>query len=321
MCYIRTLRRPTFEFVSRNNVEWLDCTALAHFQWLVHAFSTRLGGVSGGPAKGLNLGFGTSDARVNVEKNRRRFFQALGVEDFELSALKQIHSTSIYQVIADPAGEVHHIPVGNPVPAHLDGQLPVGDAIMTAQPGILLSVRTADCLPVLLVDPRRHAIAALHAGWRGALARIAEKVVGAMRAVFKSDPHRMVAAIGPGIHACCYGVGEEVVAAFHGRFINSDRFFRPAAGDRVPAALVGRDSVPPPSPFLVPRAPQRRPAANLDLVAVVGDQLRAAGLHPTRIHAADYCTACRTDLFFSYRKEGARTGRLMAVIGIKPRGP
>jgi YfiH family protein len=295
----------------------VESSALARFRWLVHAFSTRAGGASRGACRGLNLGFIESDSRKTVESNRRDFLKALGTKSFSLAALRQVHSTHIFRAVARGTGQVDFIPAGSEAALETSGTLPVGDALVTDQPGILLSIRTADCLPVLIVDPRHRAIAALHAGWRGALGRLAEKVVGVMRGIFGSKPGDLVAAIGPGIRACCYGVGEEVVSAFRGRFVNSDEFFKPVAADAESAALAAQYPNLFLSPFPPGHAPQPHAAAQLDLVAAVRDQLLTAGLMPNRIHASEFCTACRTDLFFSHRKEGARTGRMMAAIGIR----
>jgi YfiH family protein len=186
---------------------------------------------------------------------------------------------------------------------------------VTDQPGILLSVRTADCVPLLLVDPARHAIAAVHAGWRGSLQRIAEKTVGEMRRAFHTQPEELLAAIGPSVRACCYEVGQEVVEAFHGRFTRCEGYFRqPRLVDASRAPQLQRSplflSTPPPR-----HAAEGVAAAHLDLVAVTRDQLGNAGLRSSNIQVADFCTACRTDLFFSHRKEG-KTGRMMAVIGM-----
>jgi YfiH family protein len=166
------------------------------------------------------------------------------------------------------------------------------------------------------VDPKQRAVAAVHAGWRGALERVIEKAVGDMRLAFGSDPQQLLAVLGPSIHACCYEVGEEVVEAFDGRFAPPAPFFRTlphrpeAATDR--HAILFLSAHPP------GHAPEQVPAAHLDLVAVAQHQLTSAGVAPSRISVADYCTACRTDLFFSHRKEGGRTGRQMAAIGIRP---
>ena len=317
LCYIDGLGQGSFKIVARKELQWLERRALARFPWLRHAFSTRCGGVSEDPAAGLNLGFITADVRANVEENRQRFFAALGAEGYSLAALRQRHSTHIYLVTRDASGQLEYRPAGFPAPQPPGHPLPVGDALLTNQPGILLSVRTADCLPVLLLDPRHRAVAAIHAGWRSALGRIIEKTVGVMRAVFGSDPHHLLAALGPSIRACCYEVGEEIVAAFCGRFAQGERFFREALPENPSAAFTARHS----QLFLSGQPPghptRPAPAAHLDLVAVAEDQLCSAGLRPSRIRVAEFCTACRTDLFFSYRKEGKNTGRTMAVIGIR----
>jgi YfiH family protein len=317
LCYIRCLGRSTWNLISRRGLTWVESGDLTRFPWLIHAFSTRAGGASRSPCRGLNLGFIESDARRTVERNRHLFLHAIGAASFSLATLKQVHSTHVFQAMAAGPGEVGFIPAGNDRPLRRGVTLPVGDALVTDRPGVLLSIRTADCLPVLIADPRRHAIAALHVGWRGALDRLAEKVVGVMRGVFGSTPRDLYAAIGPGIHVCCYGVGEEVVEAFRGRFLNSEKFFAPTPADATSAALAAKY----PNIFLSPVPPGHGPSlqasAQLDLVAVVRDQLLAAGLAGSRIRACELCTACRTDLFFSHRKEGARTGRMMAVIGIR----
>jgi hypothetical protein len=312
------LGQGTFRIVARDGLRWLECGAWARFSWLRHAFSTRCGGVSEGPAAGLNLAFIAADARANVEENRQRFFGALGTEGYSLAALRQRHSTHIYLVVRGPSGQLEYRPAGFPAPPPADHPLPVGDALLTREPGVLLSVRTADCLPVLVLDPRHRAVAAIHAGWRSALGRIIEKTVGLMRAVFGSDPRHLLAALGPSIRACCYEVGEEVVAAFCGRFAQGEQFFRQAPRENPSAGLTARH----PQRFLSGQPPghltRPAPAAHLDLVAVAQDQLRSAGLRPRQIQVARFCTACRTDLFFSHRKEGKNTGRTMAAIGIRP---
>jgi hypothetical protein len=277
------------------------------------------------------LGFTESDRRERVEENRRRFFQQLGVRDFTLAPLRQVHSSHSWVVARDrerrlafqfpgagvfaPDTRVLQSKIQNHRSKTPKAEPPGGDGLMTAEPGILLTIRVADCLPLLLVDPRRRVVAAVHAGWRGALARVIEKAVGDLRCAFGSDPQRLIAAAGPSIRACCYEVGEEVVDAFHGRFAAAEHFLRPlsagakTAGDR---ASIPFSSAAPPG-----HARKHAPAAHLDLVAVARDQLTRAGVKPAHILVADYCTACRTDLFFSHRREGARTGRQVAAIGIR----
>ena len=315
------LQRQAFKFVSRRGISWLECLRLNKLPWLVHAFSTRRGGAGEGPVAGLDLGLVPPDepaSAASLRENRRRFLERLGTRDFSLAEVRQIHSAVIYQVAFGSLGELTYHPSGLRLPPSADRRQPKGDALLTAEPGLLLCVRSADCLQVLLVDPRHRAVAAVHAGWRGALARVVEKTVGEIRRLFGSQPRELVAAVGPSIRACCYEVGEEVLDAFCGSFPNGEKFFRKPERKVVHRAgtLTDRASLPA-KDSSAHSLPGRR-TAHLDLVAVASDQLRTAGVAPSNIEVAPFCTACRTDLFFSHRKEGSRTGRMMAVIGIRP---
>jgi len=301
--------------VSRGGLGWLEAVRLSKLPWLVHAFSTRRGGHSQAPCAGLNLGFTESDERARVEQNRRRFLDQLGAKDFALASVRQVHSSHSLVVTRDREDRLAYQWPGGEVCTPEANQLPAGDGLMTSAPGILLTIRIADCLPLLLVDPTRRVVAAVHAGWRGALARIIEKAVGDMRRAFGSDPQELIAALGPSIRACCYEVGEEVVEAFHGGFADADRFFQPPANR--PEAAVDRRAILFESAYPPGHAPEHVPAARLDLTAVTRHQLSTAGVRSANILAADYCTACRTDLFFSHRREGGSTGRQAAAIGIR----
>ena len=274
----------------------LQILRLAPFRklpWLVHAFSTRPGGVSQLNARQvLNLSFVEWDTRENVAENRRLLQAALGTENFALVPLKQIHSDAIHMFSAAPAHSCK------------------GDAAVTNRPGLLLAVQTADCVPILLVDPRNRAVAAIHAGWKGTLARIAEKAVGRMRLEFGSKPADLLAALGPCIGPCCYEVGAEFVTKFSAQFADaSDYFDEPRSGEE-PNPLQWLNMMPPGH-----QPPLRN--VHLDLSKANRSQLVAAGLRPQNIFASGLCSACRPNLFFSHRREGARTGRLMAVIGIR----
>jgi len=266
--------------------------------WLVHGFSTRLGGCSavyGGSS--LNLGFTRHDSRAAVERNREIFLGALGAHSshWRLATQRQVHSDLIHYVTAADAHAA-------------------GDGLITDASGLLLGVQTADCLPVLLADTKRRAVGAFHAGWRGTLKRIVEKGVGEMRRQFGSDPADLRAAIGPAIHSCCYQVGEEVREKFLSQFAYADELFREV-----------RDSNPVhekyPLLFLTARAPGHGPEESLlflDLVAANTRQLLDAGVPARNISASPLCTSCRPDLLFSYRKENGVVGRMLAVVGIRP---
>lgn len=298
------------QIVSRRGTAWLECPALARLPWLLHAFSTRAGGVSPSPAAGLNLGYIAADPAANVRNNRRRFLAALGAQNFALAELRQIHSSIGYQVVRGRADEIEFLLSGEPASRPSGEGAPRGDALFTDQPGLLLAIKTADCLPVLLADTRRHAVGAVHAGWRGALDGVVEKAAGEMRRLFGSRPRELVAALGPSIRVCCYEVGPEVEEAYCGRFREGDQFFREVPK---PSGGGNRDFL----PRLAPGRKQPTLARHFDLLAAAQAQLLRAGLRPAQIRVAEFCTACRTDLFYSHRREGGRTGRMMAVVGIR----
>jgi len=271
----------------------LQLAPLSKLPWLVHAFSTRTGGASDlDGAKVLNLGFMEWDQPEKAKANRQIFQAALNAQDLRLVPLKQIHS-SLLRPFADS-------------PAHPCK----GDASAANTPGLLLAVQTADCVPILLVDPKRRAVAAIHAGWRGTLARITEKAVGRMHFEYGSKPSDLLAAIGPSIGPCCYEVAADFVSKFTAQFADAaDYFDEPRSGEE-----------PNPLQWLNMMPPGHQPppkGVHLDLRKANRSQLLAAGLRPRSIFTSDLCTACRTDLFFSFRKEGALSGRLMSVIGIR----
>ena len=189
-----------------------------------------------------------------------------------------------------------------------------GDGIITNVTGLLLSIKTADCVPVLIADVKRHVIGAFHAGWRGTAARIVEKGVGEMRRQFGSDPRNLRAAIGPCVRSCCYAIGEEVRAQFESQFHYADELFEEVFDSN---AIHIRY----PMLFLNQRAPGHGnlgPEIHLNLVAANRRQLLDAGLSEKHISVVDGCTACDTERFFSHRTEFGKTGRMMAVVGIVP---
>jgi YfiH family protein len=169
------------------------------YPWLVHGFSTRLGGVSGVYGDGeLNLGFTAEDDAAAVAENRRRFVAAVGGDAEALVNLRQIHS-----------GLVHTVGAADRARMMVGGRAQMeGDGLVTAEAGVLVAVLAADCVPVLLADTRLRVVAALHAGWRGTAAGIVGAGVAALGSL-GSRPEDLIAAVGPSIGGCCYAVGEE----------------------------------------------------------------------------------------------------------------
>ena len=164
---------------------------------------------------------------------------------------------------------------------------PQGDALITGGKDIALAVRTADCFPILIADRSGGHIAAVHSGWRGTLQQIVFHTVRLLQRSFSRNPSNLLVAIGPGIRSCCFEVGVDVY----------DRF-KMSLPETLPVRTASK-----PGKFL------------LDLPEILKRQLRKAGIHPKNIFDSGLCTCCNTDLFFSYRAEGDRSGRMMAVIG------
>jgi YfiH family protein len=284
-----------------DDVSILSSETLEVIPWLLHGFSTRQGGVSeayGGRA--LNLGITPEDTRETVTRNRRSFFERLGAvaqngDPWPSVLMRQVHSSLVHRITEMP-------------------QQPLaGDGLITDRPGIVLSVRVADCLPVLLVDPVRRAVGAFHAGWRGTLTRIVEKGVGELRRQFGSDPAEVVAAVGPGIHRCCYEVSEDFRDKFASQFTYANGLFEEVfSSDPVCRKY--------PLLFMNMRAPghgEPPRTLHLDLVEANRRQLLVAGVREENIWISDLCTSCRTDLLFSHRKEKGVTGRMVGAIAIK----
>ncbi len=282
-------------------VEIAQCQSWLQIPWLLHGFSTRQGGetrvyTAGQKSRDLNLGFTPGDTRETVLANRAKFLRALTRNtspELSLITLQQVHSAI-----------VHVISGKEPVPQ--------GDGMMTAEPGLLLGIQTADCIPVLVADCRRRAVAAFHAGWRGTVRRITETGVGRMRIEFGSRPEDLIAAIGPGIRQCCYAVGEEVCDEFSSQFAYAADLFR---------EVYDSDPIKEKYPmlFLTARAPGHSnlgPSMHLDLVEANRRQLLDAGVPAENVFVQGDCTSCRTDRYFSYRAEHGFTGRMLSVIGI-----
>ena len=300
-------QRSSVPTVAGNGAHWLCVPGWEKLTWLWHAFSTRKGGLSraycaeDAPGE-LNLGFTADDDREVVARNRRLLAEAVTRDSgTPLVTLRQVHSTLIRTVSVPAAGEG---PARTALP---------GDGLMTDERGFLLGVQTADCIPVLVADRKRRAVAAFHAGWRGTVHRIVESGIGRMRLVFGSRPEDLVAAIGPGIGPCCYAVGEEVLSEFESQFSYFMELFHEVY-DSDPIRTKY------PMLFLTQRAPGHSPIGpglHLDLMEANRRQLLAGGLRPRAIKLVGGCTNCQPELFFSHRGSQGHAGRMLSVIGVK----
>ena len=234
------------------------------FPELLAAESTRHGGVSPRPYHSLNVGIFTDDDPENIRKNREILFHSLGISGEKVASSHQVHGDRVLQVEE---------------PGLYEGY----DALITAKAGIFLSVTIADCTPILVFDPVRKAVAAIHAGWRGTTVRIAEKTLLAMKASFGTRMEDCMAYIGTCIDECSYEVGEEVASQFEPAFVrqngNPGKFF-------------------------------------LDLKAANASQLSAAGVPAGNIGISPWSTVLHNGQYFSHRKEKGQTGRMVAIIGL-----
>jgi YfiH family protein len=241
-----------------SQVTFLQSEAFDRIPAVVHGFSTRRA-----ERNDFSLGPASSPDPL-VQMNRVRFAAAVGASGWPIMKLKQVHSAIVRDIDDTSAAD-------EPLE---------GDAAVTALPGVLLGVQTADCAPILIACTEARGAAAIHAGWRGTAAHVTEAAVTRIIAKLQLDPKDLAAVIGPHIGVCCYEVGPEV---------------RDAIGD--PSVFEGR---------------------RLNLAEANRRQLTSCGVSPDRIEVSSLCTRCRPDLFYSYRQEGDKTGRMLSVIGIAP---
>ncbi len=252
---------------------------LGGFPGVFHAFSTRQGGVSLDPFASLNLGASVGDDPDAVAENRRRFFAGLRISSGQVVRVRQVHGDGVLVVNAGLAGRAGF-------PGTLLEEGAAHDAMTTDLPGLALTVSTADCTPILILDPAHKAVAAVHAGWPGTAKRIVVETLVAMRRAYRTVPADCQVAIGPSIRGCCYEVDEPVASA-------------------MATAL---------STWETCAVPTRPGHWRLDLAKVNRLLLEAAGVPREQIEDLGLCTACRKDLFFSHRAERGKTGRMLNVI-------
>ena len=273
------LTEAGFYWRETNGVRALVCAPLEE-DGFVNGFSTRAGGVSDMPANALSLAGFHDDAAENILENRRRFLKLFPGE-WTLAGCWQVHGADarVVQTVADAKPAENHL-----------GETVYCDVIVSAAKGVLAGVKTADCVPILIGDPVTRAFAAVHAGWRGTLATAVIAGIERLMKEYDAKPANVRVAIGASAGPCCYEVGRDVIEAFTSKFVDGEKLFTPT-----------------------------RPGhAMVDLLTANREQLISTGVKPERIHLAPICTMCRTDLFFSYRKEKSihgKVGRLMAVIG------
>jgi YfiH family protein len=230
-----------------------------------HGFSTRAGGVSTGPFASLNTSTAVGDDLAHVGENVRRLTAAIGSSPDRLATPHQVHGVEVLEALeaSDRLGDA--------------------DAVVTRVSGLVVGVRTADCLPILIEDPVGRQVAAVHAGWRGVLGEVVTAAIVKL-ASRGAVPARLRVAVGPAIQACCFEVDGDLPARFSAKF-----------GAGVVQRVAGKD----------------RP--HLDLRLAVARSVERAGVPADQVHSFTECTRC--DLrFFSHRRDAGLTGRHLALI-------
>lgn len=265
-----------FTLKTVQGVSFLSCDLMRHRAGVTHGFSTRLGGVSQGSCAGLNLGYNRGDDPDHVRENFRLFSSAIGADYDGLVKTRQVHRDHVQPVTAADRG----MDLIAPAPWETDG-------LVTDVPGLCLTVFSADCVPVLLYDPVRRCIAAVHSGWRGTALSIVVRAVEKMTADYGCDPGHILAAIGPSIGKCCFethaDVPTEMTAALG---VLAAPFIEELPGEKF----------------------------RVDLKGIIKNTLIRAGLDPAHMAVSDHCTACRPDLYWSHRVLGERRGSMAAMI-------
>lgn len=271
----------SFTQEQKNSVIFHTADAFTAAGGLAHGFATRLGGVSTGHCAELNLSLTRGDDPQAVRENYARLCAALGTDVKSLVMTHQVHGDHVRvaqrsDVLAD---------LTDPLPYQTDG-------LITNEAGLCLTIYYADCIPVLLYDPVRRAIGAVHSGWRGTAQDIVPKAIAKMSALYGSCPADILAAIGPGIGPCCFETHEDVPQAM--------------------AAQLGQG-------VLSHVTPLKEPGKfAVDLKSILRWRLTAAGLLPTHIHTLSLCTGCHPELYWSHRKLGGQRGNQAAMIQLLP---
>ncbi len=263
-----------FRFCKKEKVRFLESLALREYDFIEHAFCTRWGGVSQGPFSNFNFSIQVGDKEGNIEQNREILSTAFHIPLGGFLTVEQVHGDKIAIINGD-------VPDSHCYPGY--------DGIISNRPGLALAVKTADCLPIFLVDTKKRVIGAVHAGWRGTALGIAARAVDVFVKKFFSSPSDILAVLGPSIGPCCYEVDEKVFNPMtEGR--GSNDFFK------------GTD---------------QKGKWILDLKMANNCQLEDAGLLPDNIVSAKICTSCNVEKFFSHRGEEGNTGRQINFLMIK----
>jgi len=274
-------------------VQFLTYPSISQYSDFIHAFSTRIGGVSEGIYESMNLSFARGDDEEKVRENFRRFTSAIGIDYESVVMSDQTHTTNVRRVTGRDRGN------GLTRPKEFFDT----DGLITNEPEVALICSFADCVPLFFVDPENKAIGLTHSGWRGTVGRIGKNTIDKMVEEFGSRPENIIAAIGPSICVDCYEVSEDVAKEFIDEF-----------GDRASEVVFSQEEY-------YAQHNIDRPASDgkyqLDLWKANEIILTEAGIRYENLSCTDICTCCNSDLLFSHRASHGQRGNLVGALMIK----
>ncbi len=269
----------TMKLNNPDKVPYLTYNSLEEINFIKHGFSTRLGGVSEGIFSTMNLAFNRGDNKDSVVENYKRLCGSIGLDFNTLVASAQDHHTFVRVVTSKDYG------VGITKPRDIQSV----DALVTNEKNVTLVTYYADCTPLFFVDTAKKAIGLAHAGWRGTVGRIGEKVISKMSECFGSDPGDIKCAVGPAISKCCYEVDKAC----------ADEFYKL---DDMDCSL-----------FIFPKENNKY---HLDLLECNRQILVKSGVKPENITISDLCTKCNSELLWSHRATNGQRGTMCALMSI-----
>jgi len=265
-----------FSLVKKKTIEYLQSTLLSDCDFLVNAFCTRRGGASQDEYKSLNMSFREGDEEFRVLQNWDRLATAFAIPMEQFLVVNQVHGDAIF--VIKPHG------------SYFSSRDELNyDAIVTTRANLAICIKTADCVPVSVVDKVKKVIAVVHAGWRGSALGISAKVIELMQNQYRSQPQDILVAIGPSIGRCCYEIDQATADAF--RKQNNHELFLQQG--------------------------KKKDKWMLDLVEANRRQILEAGVPENNIEVSGFCTTCNQDMFFSHRGSGGITGRQINFMMIK----
>jgi YfiH family protein len=268
---------PGFIWTNKNGMRYITIPHWAE-QGVNIAFTTRLGGISQSPYNSLNLGLHVGDKPGDVIENRRRFLNLFSLTPEDMVCCEQVHGNSVVVVGKKEQGR-----------GALDYKtsLPGYDAMVCRTPGIMLTTFYADCIPIYLFDPDHRVVAIAHSGWKGTMGRIAVHTLRVMQKEFGCSPNNTEVFIGPGIGSCCFIIGGDLVKQVKKEFCGLEGILN-----------------------------YKLNKYTWDLPLTNRRMLEEEGVRPENIIDCRLCTSCNQEVFFSYRREEGKTGRMAAAIGL-----